>query len=58
MKSGREKDIAYIDKQLEKTKIFLAQAKKRGDSTAVCNLNNKIMILKNIREVLVRNDKK
>ena len=47
-----EKELAYVEKELEKKKIHLEAAIQRNDSTGAENLKNTISILENIRSML------
>lgn len=47
-----EKELAYIEKQLEKKKAHLKIAMQRNDSTGAENLRETIGILENIRIAL------
>ena len=49
------KELEYIKNQIKKTEISLANTKKKPNvnKTEVDNLNNKLTILHNIKEVLM-----
>ena len=52
MKMTYEKELAYINKQLKKSRISLINAIDRNDKTAIENLQSTIEILENIKNYL------
>ena len=53
-----QKEIEYIEKQIKKTEISIDNTNKKPNAnlTEINNLNTKLSILQNIKNVLVSNN--